>query len=79
MKLPAMLIAVASGATSIGCASSSSMPPTVSIRQVPPLECRLPCPPPPPTAMPREQWDAAVFLWGADCKALHDDCVGALK
>jgi hypothetical protein len=34
---------------------------------------------PPSTALPREQWEAAVFSWGADCAALHRDCVEANK
>jgi hypothetical protein len=55
------------------------MQPMASIQQEAPLECRLPCLMPPSTALSREQWDAAVFTWGADCKALHDDCVEAIK
>ena len=79
MKLLVTLITVASGAIFTGCASSSYTAPTVTPQMEAPLECRIPCLLPPSTALPREQWEAAVFSWGADCKALHDDCVGALS
>lgn len=79
MKLLVTLIAVASGVSLIGCASSSYTAPTVTPAMEAPLECRIPCLLPPSTALPREQWEAAVFVWGADCKALHDDCVTAIK
>lgn len=79
MKSSAILIAVASGAIFTGCASSGSTTPTVTPAMEAPLECRIPCLLPPSTALPREQWEAAVFVWGADCKALHDDCVSALR
>lgn len=60
-----------------GCASSVSTQPMVSIQTERPLACRVPCLLPPSLAMERNAWEAAVFSWGADCKALHDDCVNA--
>ncbi len=78
MKLPAMVIVLASGGIFTGCASSSFTQPMASIQQEAPLECRLPCPMPPSTGLPREMWDAAVFSWGADCAQLHNDCVSAV-
>ena len=79
MKLLGTLTALLSGVTLIGCASSSSTVPTVTPLTEAPLECRIRCLLPPSTALPREQWEAAVFVWGADCKALHDDCVAGLR
>ena len=49
--------------------------PMDTIQTEAPLECRIPCLLPPSTALPREQWEAAVLMWGADCAALHNDCV----
>ena len=72
------LIAAVSGASLIGCASSGSTEPMATIQMEAPLECRIPCLLPPSTALPREQWEAAVFIWGADCAALHSDCVSAV-
>lgn len=60
-----------------GCGSNGSMRPTASIQMDRPLACRVPCLMPPSLAMERNDWEAAVFAWGADCKALHDDCVTA--
>ena len=75
MKLLGILIVVVSGASLIGCASSPSTMPMDTIQTEAPLECRIPCLLPPSTALPREQWEAAVLMWGADCAALHNDCV----
>lgn len=79
MKSLRTLIAAASGASLIGCASNGSTTPMATVQTEAPLECRIPCLMPPSTAVSREQWDAAVFTWGADCKALHDDCVRAAR
>lgn len=79
MKSLRTLTVLASGAIFTGCASSSYTAPTVTPAMEAPLECRIRCLIPPSTALPREQWEAAAFMWGADCKALHDDCVGAIK
>lgn len=79
MRLLLIPICLASGVMITGCASSRLMPPMAIVQTAPPLECRIPCPLPPSTAIPREQWDGAVFRWGADCKSLHDDCVSALN
>ena len=78
MKLRATLICLASCAMLTACASSPSMRPMATLRTDPPLECRVRCDNPPPLGLAREVWEAAVVLWGADCKALHDDCVSAL-
>jgi len=71
-----MWIALASAATLTACASNPSMAP-MAIDRAAPLECRTPCPEPPSLALPREQWDGEVFTWGAECAALHADCVKA--
>jgi hypothetical protein len=67
------------GLMTSGCASHDSTPRMVSTPTAPPpLACRVPCLLPPSLAMERNAWEAAVFSWGADCKALHDDCVTGL-
>lgn len=75
MKSLWTLIVLLSGASLTGCASSGYMAPMVTVQTEAPMECRIPCLLPPSTALPREQWEAAVFVWGADCAALHNDCV----
>lgn len=76
MKYTLLTLAL-TGLLMSGCASNGSTPPTVSLQTERPLACRVPCLLPPSLAMPRNDWEAAVFSWGADCKALHDDCVRA--
>lgn len=76
MPSPLTLIALASVVTLTACASNPSMAPMAIARAVP-QECRTPCPDPPSLALPREQWDGEVFAWGAECAALHADCVKA--
>lgn len=72
-------ILIASGVMITGCASRAFTAPVATIQPAPPLECRIPCLNPPSMSLPREQWEAAVWAWGADCKALHDDCVRAIS
>lgn len=77
MKLPQIMIGLASGALLSACASSASMPPTALTRPAP-LECLQVCPLPPTLALHRQAWEAAMLSWGAACKRLHDDCVKEL-
>lgn len=70
-----LLALLATGLLMSGCASSVSTVPTASIPMERPLACRIDCPWPPSLAMPLNDWAAAVFNWGADCRALHNDCV----
>lgn len=79
MKLPPILIALASGLILSACASKPFIAPTASIPMAVPLECVLMCPSPPPMTLHRKAWEAATFAWGAACKKLHDDCVEALS
>ena len=79
MKSLLLPICLASFVTVTGCASSGSMAPMATVPTAPPLECRVMCSDPPSLATPREMWDAAIVSWGADCAALHRDCVEALR
>lgn len=79
MKLPLILTGLASGMLLSACASTASMPPTVLPPKPAPWECALRCPNPPPTSLPRKAWEVETMAWGAACKRLHDDCVGALE
>lgn len=74
-----ILTCLASGALITGCASSPSIVPTAIPPKPIPLECRIPCLLPPSPAMAREQWELRVFQWGADCAALHGDCVSGIN
>lgn len=78
MKFTLLAVAL-TGLLTSGCASNASTVPMASIQMEPPLACRVPCLLPPSLAMPRNDWEAAVFSWGADCRALHDDCVNPNK
>lgn len=69
---------VMTGLLMSGCASSGSTPPMVSIQTEPPLACRIPCLLPPSLGLPRNDWEAAAFMWGAECKQLHEDCIQGL-
>lgn len=79
MKLPPILIGLASGLLLSACVSSPSMPPMASIKGAPPWECALKCPNPPPMSLHRQAWEVEALSWGLGCKALHDDCVDALN
>lgn len=76
MKFTWLLLAL-NGLMMSACASSAYTVHTDSIPMERPLACRIDCPWPPSLAMPRNDWEAAVFNWGADCRALHNDCVKA--
>jgi len=75
MRLLRILTLLVSGVMITGCASSTSTGLTATPRVEPPLACRIECDMPPSTLLPREQWDGAVFRWGAACAELHRDCV----
>lgn len=77
MRYAKTLISVASTVLLTACASKPYTVPTATIQQERPLECRVPCLMPPSLEMPREQWEAAVFIWGADCASWHRSCVEA--
>lgn len=76
---PLILTLLASGAMLTGCASNPSTVPTATPLKPIPLECRIPCLLPPSPVMAREQWELRVFQWGADCAALHGDCVAGIN
>lgn len=61
-----------------GCASTPSTAPTAMPPRQTPQECLTPCPPPPPRNQPRLQWEAKLFRWGADCAALHQECMSGV-
>lgn len=77
MKLPLILIAVASGALSSGCASNVSTPATVT-RPVP-WECVAHCQEPAPMVLHRQAWETETLSRFLSCRKLHSDCVEALK
>lgn len=77
---PSLTLALltASGVLLSGCASKSFIAPMAPIPKPVPLECRIPCPQPPPATAPREHWEASIVKWGLDCAAWHQDCTDGL-
>ena len=78
-RLMTLILVSVSGGMLSACASSVYTKPMAIPPPEVPLECRIPCLNPPATSMPREQWETAVFKWGADCFDLHQDCVDGNK
>lgn len=72
-----LMLVIASGVMTSGCAFSGS---TQSIAPIlpPPLECVQRCPEPPPMALKRELWEAETLHFGLACRKLHNDCVDGI-
>ena len=74
-----LIVCSVSGLLLSGCSSTGSTPPTDTAIQPTPAECKQKCSEPPARGWFRVQWELQVFRWGAECKALHDECVAELS
>lgn len=74
-----LIVCSVSGLLLSACLSTGSMPPTATAIRPTPAECQQKCNEPPARGWSRVQWELQVFRWGAECKALHDECVAELS